>query len=83
MRQLKSNKPLGPSNIPAWALEDCLNIIAEPLTYSINAFLEEGRFPNHLKRARVVPIYKNGDTEETNNLDQSQSHRQLQKFLKR
>ena len=67
VRQLKSNKPLGPSNIPAWALKDCLNIIAEPLTYLINAFIEEGRFPNHLKRAHVVPIYKNGDTEEPNN----------------
>ena len=61
VRQLKSNKPLGPSNIPAWALKDCLNFIAEPLSYSINAFLEEGRFPNHLKRAHVLPLYKNGE----------------------
>ena len=67
VRQLKSNKPLGPSNIPAWALKDCLKIIAEPLTYLINAFLEKGRFPNQLKRAHVVPIYKTGDTKEPKN----------------
>ena len=67
VRQLKSNKLLAPSNIPSWAITDCLNIIAEPVTYLKNAFLEEGRFPNHLKRAHVVPIYKNSDTEEPNN----------------
>ena len=67
VRGLNSNKPLGPSTIPAWAIKDCLNTVAEPLTYLINAFLEEGRFPNHLKSAHVVPIYKNGDTEEPNN----------------
>ena len=67
MKQLNSNKPLGPSNIPAWALNDCHNIIAEHPTYLLNAILEEGRFPKHLKRAHVVPIYKKGDTEEPNN----------------
>ena len=67
VRQLKSNKPFGPSNILACAIKVCLNIIAEPLSYLINAFLAEGRFPNHLKRAHVVPLYKNGDTEEPNN----------------
>ena len=67
MRSLNTKKPLGPSNIPAWALKDSLNVIAEPLTFLINAFLEQGKFPNHLKRAHVVPIYKNGDAEEPNN----------------
>ena len=67
VKQLKSNKSLGPSKIPAWALKDCPNIIAEPLTYFITAFLEEGRFLNHLKRAHNVPIYRNGETEEPSN----------------
>ena len=67
VRSLNTKKPLGPSNIPAWALKDSLNVIAEPLTFLINAFLEQGKFPNHLERAHVVPIYKNGDAEEPNN----------------
>ena len=66
MRSLNTNKPLGPSNIPAWALKDSLNVIAEQLTFLINAFLEQEKFPNHLKRAHVVPKYKNGDAEEPN-----------------
>ena len=67
VRQLKSNKPLGQTNIFAWVLKDCLNIIADPLTYLKNAILKEGRFRNHLKRAHVVQIYENGDTEESSN----------------
>ena len=44
-----------------------MNLIAEPLTFLINAFLEEGIFPNHLKQAYVIPIFKKGDCEEPNN----------------
>ena len=64
---LNVNKPLGPSKIPAWALKDAMNVIAEPLTFLINAFLVDGVFPNHLKQAYVIPIFKKGDCEEPNN----------------
>ena len=60
VRILITKKPLGPSNIPAWALKDSRNIIAEPHAFLINAFLEHEKNQNHLKRAHVVPIYKNG-----------------------
>ena len=63
LKTLNKNKPKGPSNIPAWALKDCLNIIAEPLCFLINAFIEESKFPNHLKSAFVIPIFKKGDCE--------------------
>ena len=49
VRSLKTKKPLGPSNIPAWALKDSLNVIAEPLTLLINAFLEQRNFQIILK----------------------------------
>ena len=67
VRSSNTKKQLGSSNIPAWALKDSLNVIAEPLTFLINAFFEQGKFPNHLKRAHVVPMYKNGDAVEPNN----------------
>ena len=67
IKNLNINKPIGPSKIPAWALKDAMNVIAEPLTFLINAFLEEGIFPNHLKQAYVIPIFKKGDCEEPNN----------------
>ena len=63
LNELNSNKPLGPSNIPAWALKDCMNIVAEPLQFLINAFIFEGSFPQQLKQARITPIFKSGDAE--------------------
>ena len=53
--------------MPAWALKDCLNILAEPLCDLANTFIQEGRFPNHLKQAYVIPIHKKGDCEDPNN----------------
>ena len=67
IKNLNINKPIGPSKILAWALKDAMNVIAEPLTFLINAFLEEGIFPNYLKQAYVIPIFKKGDCEEPNN----------------
>ena len=61
---LYTKKPLGPSNVLASAFKDFLNVIAEPLTFLINAFLEQRKLPNYLKGALVKPIYKNGDAEE-------------------
>ena len=63
IKSLNTKKPLGSSNIPAWALKDSSNVLAEPLTFLINAFLEN-LFPNHLKPAYVIPIFKKEDCEE-------------------
>ena len=30
----------------------------------VNAFIEEGKFPEHLKQAHVIPIFKKGDNED-------------------
>ena len=58
---------MGPSNIPAWALKGSITVIAEPLCFLINAFLNEGNFPSDLKQDHVCPIFKKGDTEDPNN----------------
>ena len=67
LKQLNCRKPLGPCDVPAWAIKDCLNYIAETLTFLINAFLAADKFPSHLKRAHVIPIYKKEDTEDPSN----------------
>ena len=53
LKELDPCKPLGPVEIPAWALTDSISTIAEPLCFLINAFLDEGRFPSECKRADV------------------------------
>ena len=46
---------------------DYLRYLAEPLCDLVNTFIQEGRFPNHLEQAYVIPIYKKGDCEDPNN----------------
>ena len=53
-----------PSLIPFWALKDAREHIAEPLCFLLNQFLTEQLFPNDLKRAHVLPIFKNDDPED-------------------
>ena len=66
-KNLNIKKPLSPSNIPVWALQDFLHIIAEPFAFLINAFSNEGFFPSHLKQAHVIPVFKSGDAEDPKN----------------
>ena len=67
LKELNIRKPLGPSNIPTWALNDCTDILAEPLCFLINAFFTEGIFPEHFEQAHVTPIFKKGNSEDPNN----------------
>ena len=53
------NSSAGYDNIPA--------SIAKPLTYLINSSFECGIFPNELKLAKVIPIFKNGDKQDISN----------------
>ena len=55
---------MGPSLIPAWALKDAREHIAESLCFLFNQFLTEQRFPDHLKRAHVLPLFKKEDPED-------------------
>ena len=67
VKELNIYKLSGPSNIPAWSLEDSISVIAEPLCFLINACLNEGKFPSDLKQAHVCPIFKKSDTENPKN----------------
>ena len=42
-------------------LKSIARFIAEPLTYIINKSIETSIFPDHFKKAEVIPIYKAGD----------------------
>lgn len=64
---LNTAKPMGPSTIPAWALKDAAPTISTHLSFVINAFLTERKFPERLKSADVCPIFKKGlKTDPTN-----------------
>ena len=63
---LKSSAP-GYDNIRSSILKMSLPIICTPLTYISNLSLQEGVFPDELKIANVIPLFKSDDPELFNN----------------
>ena len=47
--------------MPASILKQCLDTYIDPLTYLINLSINQGIFPDELKIAKVLPIYKSDD----------------------
>ena len=58
IKNLKSKSSSGFDNISTKLLQTIAPIIASPLTLMINQSLCTGIFPDHLKIAKVVPLYK-------------------------
>ena len=55
---LNSCKAAGLDGLPAKFIIDSAESIVKPLTYIVNLSIESGVFPDDLKRAKIVPIYK-------------------------
>ena len=66
INSLKNASP-GPDEFPAFVGKECLDSIIEPLTHLINISFRSGVFPSELKLAKVVPIFKSGDSSSVNN----------------
>ena len=66
-KSLKMGKAPGHDNIPVLVIKKSFSEISEPLLYIINLSLAKGVFPDKLKTAKVVPIYKANDSELFNN----------------
>ena len=63
----KSNKSAGFDNISPSVIKNIMPIIAQPLANIFNMSLSTGIFPDALKIARVVPIFKSDDKTLVNN----------------
>ena len=59
--QLDSKNSSGYDSISNILIKSIVDIILKPLTVIINQCLKMGIFPNQLKIAKVVPIFKSGD----------------------
>ena len=60
--KFQSNKSLGHDGIDSNVLKKYIRNLAIPLCSIFNLSFEKGIFPSALKVAKVVPIYKTGDT---------------------
>ena len=61
------NKSTGPVSIPVKLLKLIPDLIIVPLCKLINLSLVSGSFPDPLKIVKVIPIHKNGSTQDMNN----------------
>ena len=67
LRGLKTNKAAGLDKISARLLKDSADIISPVLQYLINLSIDQNSFPNSWKSAKVVALFKNGDSSDCDN----------------
>ena len=63
---LKNSSP-GYDELPTSIAKQCIDNYVVPLTYIVNMSLMEGVFPSELKLAKVVPIFKAGESDKVTN----------------
>ena len=62
----------GWDNFPAYLDKQCINAYITPLTYILNQSMTECVFPDLLKTATVIPLYKSGKKKKLIIIDQYQ-----------
>ena len=55
------NKASGCDNINSNTLKLIIDFVTTPITYVLNLCIENGYWPTHLKKAEIIPIFKEGD----------------------
>lgn len=64
INSLKNKQSRGFDDIPISVIKKAKSQILKPLTHCINSSLITGSFPEKLKIAKIIPIFKSGKTEE-------------------
>ena len=67
LENLKTNKATGIDDISAKFLKISAPIICQTLSKILNLSIQEGIYPEMLKKAKVTPIFKKGDKSDPNN----------------
>ena len=67
IKTLNIRKSIGPSSIPTRLLKQFSKEISIPLEKFINLSFETGIFPDILKLASIIPVFKKGDLLQCNN----------------
>ena len=67
INSLKNKKSCGYDNIQVYFFKVAAKVLATPLSILFNYSFRYGIFPDCLKTAKVVPIFKKGDKNEINN----------------
>ena len=61
VRKMKNKTSTDIYSIDMVIIKEVIDVIVGPLTYICNLSFQKGIFPNNMKTAKVIPIFKNGD----------------------
>jgi hypothetical protein len=67
LNELQSKKSTDLNNISMHLVKTTFAAISSPLLHIFNKSIEQGIVPNQFKTAKVVPVFKSGDTLDMNN----------------
>ena len=67
VKNLHSGAVAGLDGICISIVQDCVDVVCEPLTKMINLSLLSGIVPTKMKIARVIPVHKSGDCNQFTN----------------
>ena len=95
LNKLDKNKAKDLYNFPIDIVKASADLLAEPLSETINHSIQQGVFPETLKHAKVLPLFKNGPREDIKNyrpisilplfdkIFEKVMHKRLVKFLEK
>lgn len=61
IKELNTKKSCGPDNLPATIIQNNFHVFSKIFAELFNKMLRKGEYPDCLKVARVVPVFKSGD----------------------
>ena len=67
VRNLKCSKACGHDGLNSYVLKKIIHFIVDPLCHIFNLSLSSSIFPQPLKLAKVIPVFKKGDSNQCNN----------------
>lgn len=67
IKLMKAKKSSGHDNISSWLIKQLNVTICSPIAIIINKSMSEGMFPDDLKIAKIIPIYKSKEKHYFNN----------------
>jgi len=67
VKGLKSKSAVGFDEIPITLVKQCLRYFIKPLVHVYNISLQTGIFPDMMKKAKIKPLFKNGDRQDIKN----------------
>lgn len=66
-KKLKNKLTAGCDNIPSFFVKDCICVLAKPLSFIFNSILKSCKYPNIWKRTKLVPVFKQGESNNVSN----------------